>query len=369
MRILHFGLSHNTGGIERSLLRLAQHVDRQQFDFDFLDLTGGAACFRDELIELGGRFHNVTPRSVSPWQNRRQLRTLFREEHFDVLHLHVNTLSYVQPARIALRVGIPVIIHSRAAGWPNLGVRRVLHEANRHFLPWPQIERVAVSRQAGDWLFGRKSDFKVVNNGIDVERFAFTDARRSQMRSALGLSDKFIVGHVGMFSPVKNHSFLLQTFEAISRSRNDAVLILIGEGPLKEDIKAETARRGLDEKVRFLGSRRDVPELLAAMDLLVFPSISEGFPNTILEAQCAGLPCLVSDNVTPEVVLSADCLRLPLDSGAEYWASLVPRIEGCRDRSAGAQRIRDAGMSVESEVEEIQSLYRAIETYRSASIF
>lgn len=355
IRVLHYGMNRNLGGIETYLLNLARTIDSRRLHFDFLysDL-GQQPVFASDLP--GSSFYPVTPRRTSPHRNREDLRRLFAEERFDILHFHAVSASYVQPVLEALRADVRVLVHSHGSGAASSLLTRTMHRWNQHILPWRRISKVAVSGEAGRWMFGSQP-FEVIHNGIDVESFGFRPHLRSSTRDALGLdSESFVIGQVGALLPVKNHAFTLRAFRAVRNRRPDAMLLLVGAGPLEANLRREADELGVGEAVRFLGRRDDIPALLSAMDCLLLPSLHEGLPIVALEAQAAGLPCWLSSPVTSEVVLTPDCHRLPLDSPA-VWAERILASSPEIDRSLGQQLLRHAGVSLQAGAERIQRIY------------
>ncbi len=358
IRVLHYGMGPNLGGIETYLLNLARTIDSSRFQFDFLySDQGKPPVFLDELA--ASRFIGVTPRRMSPRRNRAEIAALFARERFDILHFHAVSASYVEPVRQALGAGVPVLVHSHGSGAASSLLTRTLHQWNRRWVPWHRVGRLAVSNEAGRWMFGA-APFTVIHNGIDLETFRFRPVVRASTRRTLGLADRmFVVGVVGALLPVKNHEFSLRVFREIRVRRPDAVLLLAGDGPCETDLRRLAEHLGVAEAVHFLGRRSDVAALLSAMDCLLLPSLHEGFPIVALEAQASGLPCLLSATITEEVVLTPDCRRLPLGSPA-VWADQVIRTPAGVDRSSGEQVLRETGISLEA------STARVVQSYEQA---
>lgn len=359
IRVLHYGLSTNTGGIESYLLDLTRTIDRARFQFGFTHVRDGVPCYRDELTSMGAEFFPVTPRRASPRRNRSDLDDLFRRERFDILHCHLNTLSYVEPIRAALRHDCRVLIHSHNSGAKRSLVTNALHWFHFLTLPRKRVKMVAVSRLAGEWLFGKSAEFTVINNGIDVDKFRFNELARQELRKQLQIEDRLVVGSVAAFLPAKNHPFLLRVFQAVLQHRSDAVLLLVGGGPLEASVRELAAELGIAESVRFLGRRGDVPALLSAMDVLLLPSLFEGFPLAVMEAQAAGLPCVISDAITDEVVVSDYCQRLPLSWTPETWAERLLEA-GPEHREAAADRLAGSRHSLDGSVHSIEQLYEGL---------
>lgn len=366
IRVLHYGMSPNLGGIETYLLNLATNVDPSRFHSDFVySDQGSEPIYAPELSARGSRFYGVTPRRTSPSRNRQDLDALFSQESFDILHFHTNTVSYIEPVRAALRHGVRVIVHSHNAGASRSRLTRALHAWHRRTLPWRRITRVAVSAEAGRWMFGAQP-FEVLHNGIDIEAFAFRPEARSAVRESLGIeADALLVGNIAAFLPAKNHQFLLQVFAEVSARDTSARLFLVGDGPLETLVRDDVRRLKLEDKVFFLGRRSDVPDMLSAMDVLLFPSLHEGFGLVALEAQASGLPCLLSDAITSEVAISPSCHRIPLTTAPTEWAERL-LAAGKVGRQPSSDPIHEAGMSVVQATERVQRLYeRAMDEPRS----
>lgn len=357
-RVLHYGMSPNLGGIETYLLNLARSVDSERFSFDFLYSDQGARpVFADELEPRGSRFYGVTPRRTSPRRNRQDLDRLFSEEQFDILHFHANTASYVEPVRAALRHGVRVVVHSHNAGASRSRLTRALHAWHRRTLPWDRITRVAVSNEAGRWMFGDRP-FEVLHNGIDVDRFAFDPEARRVVREALGLrSDAFVVGSIAAFLPAKNHEFLVRVFAEVAQRDAGARLLLVGDGPMMNTVQEQVGLLGLADRVLFLGRRTDVPNLLSTMDTMLMPSLHEGFPLVTVEAQTSGLSCVLSDAITGEVVISPRCVRLPLEAGTSVWADRLLNERDLPRNAIDPHTVDEAGLSVSRAAARVEKIY------------
>ncbi|WP_226675674.1 glycosyltransferase [Rossellomorea aquimaris] len=360
IRILHYGLSSNRGGIETYLNKLWNNIDRSTFKFDFIDTNIEKPCFYDEFKGLGSNFYKITHRNISISKNKRDLENLFKQESFDILHCHLNTLSYIEPVLIALNHGCEVIVHSRSSGASNSLVTNLLHYYHSIVLPKNKIKKVAVSNLAGKWLFGKTTNFQTINNGVDINKFKFNSDNRERLRRELNIEDKFVVGNVGAFLPAKNHGFILKIFKELIQIKPEAILLLIGTGPLKKEVQNLVYEMNLQEKVYFLGIREDIPELLSAMDFFLFPSIFEGFPNAVLEAQTSGLPCLISDVITDEVVLSKECIRLPLNLPTENWVNNILNFNMFSNRDQGSIAVEQTGYSVKDEIKKVEKLYYSV---------
>ena len=362
IKVLHYGLSSNMGGIETYLLKLYNNINRNDFCFDFLDDTLNGPCFEDEFKLMGSTFYKVTPRRISAKKNMQELDLIFQNNQFDILHCHLNTLSYVNPIKIALKYNCKVIVHSRNAGSSLKIHTKFLHYYHLMVLPKNRIKMLAVSKKAADWLFGKNTNVTVINNGIDVKKFAFNQNFREEYRKKMGIDHSFAIIHVGAFLFAKNHKFLIKVYSEIHKRNPKSVLLLVGSGGNQKEIQKIVKDLGLDDCVFFLGRRADISELLSAADCFLFPSHYEGFPNAVLEAETSGLPCVISDVITDEIIIRDDCYKVSLDDSYTNWADKIQEIDVTSSREKAFELIKESGFSVTDEIGKIEKIYNDVVT-------
>ncbi|MFP4698139.1 MAG: glycosyltransferase [Eubacteriales bacterium] len=360
IRILHYGLSSNLGGIETYLYKLYSSIDRNKFEFDFLVTGNKKPCWYDEFTSMGSKFFHVTSRSRNPLRNRMEISKILKNKNFDIVHCHLNSLSYTVPVHLALKHDYPVIVHSRNAGILKSKISRSLHKMNGIFLPQHRINMLAVSNVAGTWMFGKNAKFKVINNGLNVENYKYNSVARDKIREEFGLKQEKVIVHVGAMREQKNHMFLLEVFVKVLEKKSNTRLLLVGDGDLKEQILKKIDELKIKNHVIITGNRKDVPDILSASDVLLFPSFYEGFPNAVLEAQASGLPCLISDVITNEVKVNNNCLSLSLKKSSTEWAEQLLLLQNFDERSMGAYNVTASGLSVEGEIGKIEKTYRDI---------
>lgn len=357
IRVLHYGLDSRLGGIETYLYKIYTHINRNSFKFDFLTIGKEDPIWINEFTEMGSRFYKITSRKENAFKNIFELKNLFKNERFDVVHCHMNTLSYIAPVKIALKSQVPVIIHSRNAGATHSVITNLLHNINSINLPKYKIKKIAVSDLAGEWLFGQGTNFQVINNGVDIEKFAFDENKRNTIRKELGIKDELTIIHVGAMREQKNHIFLVDIFHEVHKRQPNSKLILIGDGVLKEQIVNRIKKLGLQDHIILTGIKHNISDYLSAADLFLFPSLFEGFPNAVIEAETSGLPCLISDVITKEVLINDSCYSISLGSDSKAWADKLLSISINNTRKDSAQKIRNKGFSVEEEIKKISSIY------------
>jgi len=345
------------------LMNYFRHVDRSQVVFDFFCYATPDETHRAEIESLGGRCY-VTNAGGSIGRIRSSLGQLLSKHvgQYPVAHLHDPILSrFLYP--VAHRHGVrSFAVHSHATAYSDSRLRSV-----RNWLVCRNIGaysdvRLACSRAAGDFLFGR-CGYEELPNAIDVETYRFKEPVRMDVRAQLGLDDVPVVGHVGRFSDQKNHRFLIDVYTELARLRPEARLMLVGDGPLRPGIEEIVAERGLADRVLFLGDRKDVAALYQAMDMFLLPSLYEGLPMVGVEAQCAGLPLVCSKEVTDEVAIG-EAAFLPLETPARQWAHHVSQaLERGKDlsfRARGAAMTSTAGFDITREADRLARRYRAL---------
>lgn len=319
IRILQVVTYMGRGGLETMLMNYYRRMNRQRVQFDFLVHRSFRGDYDDEIESLGGRIYRL-PRLV-PWSGsyRRALDTFFRAHpEYRIVHVHQDCLSAVI-LKAAMTRGVSVrIAHSHTSS-QDKGWKYPIKLFYRRQIPRYATALMACGRAAGDWMF-RGAPYEILQNAIDVERYAFRPETRQRLRRELGLpQDCLVAGHVGQFRPVKNHGFLLDAFAELKKRRPDARLLVVGDGERRPATEEKAAAMGIQDSVIFTGLRQDVPELMQAMDCFVFPSHYEGLSMSLLEAQAAGLPCLISQAIPEECDVTPLVKRLPLEAGAAAW--------------------------------------------------
>lgn len=314
------------GGVEQVVMNYYRHIDRSRVQFDFLVCEGSGMVPREEIESMGGRVLMVPPYKELP-RYMRETERLFREESWPIVHSHVNALSMF-PLRAAKRAGVSVrIAHSHSTAGRGETAKNAAKLVLRRFSNVYPTHRMACSRYAGEWLFGKGADFEVVYNAIDLSRFAFDAEARAEARADLGLvGGQTAIGHVGRFMPQKNHRFLIEAFALAAKRRPDLVLVLVGTGEAEALAEGWAAERGVSDRVMFLGQRDDVGRLYQAFDAFALPSLYEGLGLVGVEAQAAGLPCFLSDRITREVDVTGTVRFLPIDD-PRAWAEALAEAE------------------------------------------
>ncbi|MEF2246818.1 glycosyltransferase family 1 protein [Paenibacillus sp. IITD108] len=360
IRVLNVVTKMDAAGIETLLMNIYRNIDRKKVQFDFLTHRHDKGFYDDEILELGGKIYNVP--AINPLKHGYYLNSLdnFFKNHRDykIVHSHINTFS-MYPLRAAMNAGIPVrIAHSHIANVP-YDLKTPFRIYTKSKLTKYSTHNFACSEIAGRWLFGRNKDFKVFNNSIDTFKFIFNDKKSKEIKQKLGISGKFVVGHVGRFDSQKNHMFLLEIFKEVHRKNNNAILLLVGDGILRNKIEDKVRELNLTENVILTGVRSDLPDIYQAMDVFLFPSLYEGLGIVLIEAQAAGLPCVVANTIPKEAFITDLLSELSLDSNPEEWANEVLRQTN-KVRINTYTRIKESGFDLGDEVRRLEEFYNTV---------
>ena len=271
---------------------------------------------------------------------------------YKIIHGHMLSTAFIYQG-IAKSYNVPIrIAHSRCGSRTQITPGNMVKEFFKRLTRFYVNEQFAVSKTAAVSAFGTRSlkqqKVRIIPNGIKTSNYLFNHVLRSKVRKEMDLDGKFVVGHIGRFQEQKNHDFIIDIFKQIIKRHSNSVLVLVGNGELKDKIEDKVCNLGLTDCVIFTGVRSDVPMLLQAMDVLLFPSLFEGLPGVVLEAQAAGLPCVISDRITDEVKLTDLVEYHSLNRGPEYWASKVLNYFPTRERLNMYNEIVEAGFDIES---------------------
>lgn len=323
IRVLQCVNNMHRAGLETILMNYYRHIDRSQIQFDFLMHRSERSDYDDEIEELGGKIYRAPRLYPQNYPAYFQYMERFFADHpeYKIVHSHIDEMSFL-PLMAAKCAGVPVrIAHSHTTSI-DLDFKYPMKQLFRHLLPITANYRCACGKNAGEFLF-ENSDYTIIPNAIDIECYQSNEGKRKWIRRQIGVENKYVIGHVGRFAYAKNHEFLIRIFDAVRKREPDAVLVLVGSGEKEEKIKAYVKKMRLEDCVIFLGNRSDVNDIYQAMDVFVLPSRFEGVPVVGIEAQYAGLPCILSGNISREVRIADNCRFLGIDRPVEEWATMI----------------------------------------------
>lgn len=345
-------------GITSVIMNYYRNMDKQDMQTDFVVVNEISQEYRRELEADGSRIYRLT-RKKNPLSYMLGLYRLMKKNRYDIVHVHGNSAMMffdVLPAKLA---GVPVrIVHSHNTTCSHMK----LHKLLLPFFRKCYTHGFACGQEAGKWLFGEKA-FTELKNGIDLRAYRYDESVRQEHREKIQAGDRVVIGHVGNFIEQKNHSFLLDWYAKLAGDNDQYLLLLISDGALLEPMKEKAQQLGLRDKVLFLGKTTEVPGYFQAMDAFVLPSLHEGLPVVLIEAQAAGLPCYVSDKVTTQADLTKSLTYLPIEDATvwaermaedtEKWMNL-DRLQQCDDWQ---QLIAEEGYDVTRNAGWLKQLY------------
>lgn len=362
IRILHMIGSLNVGGSQAMIINLHKAIDKAKVQFDYIVDHPDQLYYEPIIKALGGKIFTLpTFKGYNVVEVCKAWKKFFKEHpEYKILHSHVRSYASLY-LPIAQKAGLKTIIHSHNTS-SGKGLKAIVKFCLQRGLRKNVDYYFACSDVAGKWLFGEKitkqNNYFVLKNAIDVGKYAFSEECRKKIRDEFNIKDKFVVGHVGRFHPQKNHLFLVDVFAEIHKQCPNSILMLVGIGELMDAVKAKVAELKLNDSVIFTGSRDDVNELLSAFDAFVFPSLFEGLPVTLVEAQVAGLPCFASDTITREVDFAEKIHYISFKCDAAYWANEI--VNSKRERLDLAESIKNAGYDIQYTANWLTGFYQKL---------
>lgn len=319
-RVLQVVTIMNRGGIETMIMNHYRTIDKSKFQFDFLVHRQEKGDYDDEIEQLGGKIYRAFP--IRPWKYFQYFKWLnhffHNNNHFIAIHSHIQENSGLV-FKIAKKHNLNNLIsHSHIA---TLGIdyKYLFRSYGRILTKKYATKRLACGVKAGEFLYGKNSKFTIFHNAINSNEFSFKPLSREQIRKELGLSNYFVIGNISRFCAQKNHTYIIDIFEQIYNKNNSVKLLLIGDGPLRSEITQKVRDKRLTDNVMFLGIRTDIHRLLQAIDVILFPSLFEGLPVSIIEAQASGLPCILSDTVDKDVKITPNVNFISLNAPISEW--------------------------------------------------
>lgn len=314
------------GGVENVVFNYYRQMDKSKVEFDFFWDDDSTVDPPKDLLEMGAHFYKI-PRYQNLPRYLKTLKKYLKENNYKIVHSHINTLS-VFPLYAAWRAKIPIrIAHNHSILGGKEYKKNFLKLFLRMFAKVFPTDYFACSEQAGRWMFGertfQKGKVRVVRNAIDFKKFRLSEEELQQYKEKLKIEDKFVVCHIGRFTYAKNHKFLLKIFYEVLKINENAVLLLVGDGELHDDIVNEIDRLKLKEHVILTGKVSDPEKYYRLADIVILPSFYEGFSLVALESQIAGVPVIISEEIPDEAVISDSVMKMSLDDSEEKWAHNV----------------------------------------------
>lgn len=362
-KVLIFAPTAPTSGITQYILNMLSVMDTKNIHFDILSfknhrLKAWAEANGTEYFEF----------DMSPYKDPKGYTAFLKNvfsKGYDVVHFHLSSIADLRLFKFAKKGGAKRIIvhsHNSFTDVPSK-LRRIvfgnLHKILRVLANRYSDYKCACSPDAANWMFGKTKGKTaiIMNNAVDIEKFAYSENHRNNLRESLGITTKYVIGHIGRFSVQKNQNFLVDTFKMLCEKRDDCTLLMIGNGELINSVRQHVKDLQMADKTVFVDFQEDIYRYYSTMDLFVMPSLFEGLPITLVEAQANSLSSLVSDAVTKTSDLTGSVEFKSLSDGPEKWAERIDaKLENC-ERNDYSEKIEQKGFSLKSQAKVVYDLY------------
>lgn len=325
-RVLCLISAMNAGGAETFLMKIYRNLDKSKYQMDFCVNVSEKGFYDNEIKKLGGKIYVIPSKSENLNKFKKGLSNIIESNHYEyVFRITSNAMGFLD-LKIAKNCGVKRCIARSSNSSDGDGLKvKIAHKLGGLLYNRYVDVKIAPSDLAAKYTFGKKAYEKgkvtILHNAVDLNQYSYKIEERNRIREELGVDkDTLLVGHVGRFSKQKNHDYLIDIYKEISIEVPNSRLVLVGIGELQENVKNKVKELGLSEKVIFTGVRTDVASILSGLDVFVFPSLYEGMPNTVIEAQATGLPCIISDTITKEANITGLVRYESLDISAGEWA-------------------------------------------------
>ena len=364
IRILHVLGRLDRGGAETMIVNIYRNIDRSKVQFDFVIHTEEKCDYDDEIRKLGGKIFSI-PRYTGKnhFSYKKAWHTFFiNHPEYKLIHGHMRSTAGIY-LKVAKKHGLITIAHSHSTASRGNKIEQLAKNIMQLPIRYLSDYLFACSDEAGKWLFGKdvnkRDNYSIIKNAIDVEKYTFNETIRNEIRKNLGIENKFVLGHIGSFTFPKNHKFIIEIFDEIRKINSNTVLLLLGEGELRPQIEKQVEDLGIKDKVILTGTVPNVHEYLQAMDVFLFPSIFEGLGMAVIEAQAAGLPCVISDAVPDEAIVTDKVNIIPLNKqqSSIQWANAIINIDIYNRREDTSRSLIEHGYDIKSEVEKVKNIY------------
>lgn len=358
IKILHVIGTMDMGGAETFLMNILRSADRHRFKFIFLCFENKQFDYEKELVTLGAKVVRIPDAKRSgPIRHIRDIIQILRAESVDIIHSHTyyNSMFALIAGKLSgTKVRITHSHNTRAENSPSI-VKNIYFRISSIVINTLSTSRIACGQDAGKALFGHKS-FLVITNGIKIQDFVYSTVKRSEIREELGINnDETVLLNIARFSTQKNHDFLIDIYCAYIKSNPKSKLILVGDGHLRRAIERKVEKLGISQKVIFAGKRSDTSSLYSSADLFILPSLYEGLPVTMVEAQANGLPSVISDSIDNNVKLTNTVMSYSLSKSAKQWANMINKLDLTRRNTE--KILKSGSYDVDESIKVLERLY------------
>lgn len=361
-RIAIWGHSGGYGGVERMIYNFYKYMDKSKIQYDFLvPHDYGKIAFEDEILAMGGRvFRILYSEGESLIKSRRCWKKYFKD-HPEVVGIHLHTyFPYAFPLKMAKKAGIDIrIFHAHGSGEKNINqsmTSKIKNRIVKNDVDKFPSKYAACGELAAKSLFGEK-EYTWIKNGIEISKFEFNKEKRVSIRAKYNIKDDdIVVGQIGHLSNLKQPLFTIEVVEEALKKNSNIKLLFVGNGPLADEVTKTIKEKKLNNNILMLGSMTDVSDIYQAIDCLALPSLHEGFPVVLVEAQTTGVRCLVSDNVTKQVIQTDLCEMVDVNN-KEKWVESIINYQPVNNREQYKDIMLGKGFDIADITKEIEKLY------------
>ncbi len=348
-KVFMIGFSENKGGVEKYIQTLSNNISKEKIE---IVLSLPIMEFNQKKWIRPRNRHNYL-KYYFFW------RKFFKENSFDAIYYNTCDIVSIDMLKFAKKAGVPVrIIHSHSSN--NSRKLNFWHKSqeqkNRKNLKKHATHCLACSKVAGDWMFGENTEYKIINNAIELSKFQYEVNNRIISRQKLGLKNELVIGMVGRLTELKNPEFGIKMFATLQKLYFNCILLVVGEGERSKSVQRLVLEYELQDKVRLLGRREDVASIMSAIDCFLMPSKFEGFPFAMVEAQAAGLPCVVSDNISRETDLTGNVHFISLEAPLEQWAQKIIEIGVVKNRECATGILKQKGYDINDNIQYVERI-------------
>lgn len=358
-RVLQVIAGMDVGGAETFLMNIFKNIDKSKYEFYLLCYGNKKYDYEDDVKKVGGTIIRIDKPSERGYINHiKQIKKVIKDNKIDIVHIHTlfNSCFAVIAARMCKVKKIIVHSHNTMNKKESNIKDKIYYILSKFIINIGATDFLACGEEAGKFLFYKFNKFTVVNNGIEIDRFLYNKNLGNNLRKEYNIPEnEKVVMHVGRFFEPKNHDFLIDIFQEVYKLDQNTKLMLIGKGDLEEQIKDKVKKLGLEEKVMFLGLKKNVNEIYNMADVFVFPSLYEGAPVVLYETQTNSLPAVISNNIDSSIQVNEYIRFKDLNDGAKSWAKEIIKLS--RDSIKSNTNIYETKLNVKKSVDTIEKIY------------
>ena len=365
IKILYTGMSGNMGGIETFLINIIRNIDLNKFEISLLVYDSKNICFLSELKKYNVKIYEIHKRTKNYFKYISDAKKIFKEKDFDYIHFNLMSFSCFELIKLAQKYSkAQIILHSHIAQKTRTSIKNsILDEIGRNIVKNKDTYiKYACSKVAGDYLFNgfRNPEYIEINNAINIDNYIFNIENRKKIRTELGIKDdEILIGNIGRFVKQKNHKLLIKIYQQYVKKNKRSKLLLIGEGPLKDEIRCIVKKLQIENNVIFLERRNDVNVILQGLDIFIMTSLYEGLPFVLVEAQASGLPCVISNTISDEINITKESnVVIGLDCEVSYWCNQIEELYRKKiNRASNGTVVENSKFNIKNEIKNIESNY------------